>query len=65
MPLDNWTEVLRCMHCAQTGVANLSQDANGIIVIHSLPAGFRAVTSEYGDTFFCDACDRPATTRLK
>jgi hypothetical protein len=36
---------------------------DGAIVVDSLPAGFRAVTSKYGDTFYCRACDRPVSAR--
>jgi hypothetical protein len=58
-----WTEVLRCATCGLTGVACLAQPNNlaPIIVINKMPAGFTAIASEYGDTFFCEACNRPAT----
>jgi hypothetical protein len=60
---DQWTEILRCGNCAATGVASLSQGGNDAIVIST--AGFRAFSSEYGDTFYCEACNRPAGTSLK
>jgi hypothetical protein len=65
--LDHWTEVLRCPFCALTGVASLSQGATDdlIIAVDGLPSGFKAVSSEYGDTFFCEVCDRAATTSIK
>jgi hypothetical protein len=56
---EHWTEVLRCPNCGLTGVANLSQGA--AIVIDTISEGFRAVSSEYGDTFLCEGCNRPAT----
>jgi hypothetical protein len=62
---DQWTEILRCQSCAMTGVASLSQNSNGTVIINKLPAGFKAVSSEYGDTFYCKACNRPAGTSLK
>ena len=62
---DQWTEILRCRNCAATGVAILSQNGNEAVFIKMLPAGFKAVSSEYGDTFFCEACNRPAGTSLK
>lgn len=62
---DRWTEILRCSSCAVTGVASLSQESTGSILINELPAGFKAVSTEYGDTFFCEACSRPAGTSLK
>jgi hypothetical protein len=59
---DHWTEVLRCPDCALTGVADLSQTRNNssAVIIDHLPAGFRRVTSEYGDTFYCKTFNRPA-----
>jgi hypothetical protein len=65
--LDRWTEVLRCPFCALTGVAVLSQAAtDGLAVaVDELPSGFRAISSEYGDTFFCSDCNRAATTTIK
>jgi hypothetical protein len=62
---DQWTEILRCQSCALTGVASLSQNSNGTVIINKLPAGFKAVSSAYGDTFYCKACNRPAGTSLK
>jgi hypothetical protein len=56
---EHWTEVLRCPNCGLTGVANLSQVA--AIVIDTISEGFKAVSSEYGDTFLCQGCNRPAT----
>jgi hypothetical protein len=51
---DQWTEIWRCRYCALTGVASLSQNGNDAAVIKMLPAGFRAASSEYGDTFYCE-----------
>jgi hypothetical protein len=62
---DLWTEVLRCRACALTGVASLSLAGNGEVVIIRLPIGFKAVSSEYGDTFYCKGCNRPASTTVK
>jgi hypothetical protein len=64
---DHWTEILRCPFCALTGVASLSQGTTGglAIVVDELSSGFKAVSSEYGDTFFCSACNRAAATTLR
>jgi hypothetical protein len=66
-PLDHWMEVLRCPFCALTGVASLSQWATDdiAIVVDDLPSGFKAVSSEHGETFFCTVCNRAATTVTK
>jgi hypothetical protein len=62
---DHWTEVLRCPNCALTGVAVLSlPNGSDSVRLETLPAGFRAVTSKYGDTFYCVTCDRPASEVL-
>lgn len=55
--LEHWTEVLRCPNCGLAGVTNLSQPKQvaAAIVIDNMPEGFRAVSSQYGDTFFCAA----------
>jgi hypothetical protein len=59
---DHWTEVLRCPYCGQTGVAVLSQPTGSdSVIVETLPASFKAVTSKYGDTFYCVVCDRPAS----
>jgi hypothetical protein len=62
---DQWTEVLRCRNCALTGVASLSQGRDGAIAINRLPVGFKAVSSEFGDTFYCKGCNRPAMASVK
>ena len=49
---EHWTEVLRCLNCGLAGVANLSQPITlgGAILIDSISEGFKAVSSQYGDT---------------
>jgi uncharacterized Zn finger protein len=63
MSFECWTEVLRCPNCGLTGVANLSQPkhADAVIVIDTISQGFKATSSQYGDTYLCEGCDRPAT----
>jgi hypothetical protein len=60
---EHWMEVLRCLNCGLAGLANLSQpkQVGDAIVIDNISEGFRAVSSQYGDTFFCEDCNRPAT----
>jgi hypothetical protein len=64
---DQWTEVLRCPHCALAGVASLSQgdSESSAIIVDNLPSGFRNVSSQYGDTFFCESCNRAASASTK
>jgi hypothetical protein len=31
--------------------------------VESIPAGFKVVRLEFGETFYCEACDLPAQTR--
>jgi hypothetical protein len=65
--LDRWTEVLRCPFCTLTGVASLSLGTPDdlAIVVDDLPSGFKVVSSKYGDTFFCEACNRAAVATTK
>jgi hypothetical protein len=65
MAFKHWTEILRCPSCALTGVAFLYQQPSGMVVIDTLPVGFERVTSNYGDTFYCSACGRPAREDTK
>jgi len=62
---EKWTEVLKCPYCALVGTADLFQNGRGIVQTLRLPAGFKVVSSEYGDTFDCKACNLPARTTLK
>jgi len=53
---------LRCANCALTSVAILSQPKGGeSVFVETLPTGFRSVVTKYGDTFYCEACNRPAS----
>ena len=63
--LEKWAEILRCQHCALAGAADVVQRGNGMVQSLRLPAGFKAVPTEYGDTFYCKACNQPARTTLK
>jgi hypothetical protein len=58
---DKWNEQLRCRHCRNTGVANLSQfNGANMPTVHSISGGFKAVETEYGPDFHCGACNVPA-----
>jgi hypothetical protein len=63
--LEKWTELLRCPHCTLTGTADLAQEGKGIVKTVRLPVGFKTVPSEYGDTFYCKACNLPVRITLK
>jgi hypothetical protein len=52
-------------YCTLTGTADLAQKACGIVQTLRLPAGFKAVPTEYGDTFYCKTCNQPARATLK
>jgi hypothetical protein len=62
---DPWTEILGCPECALAGVASLSQPEDAAEARVSIPDGFKRVTIEFGDTFFCVACDRPARATIR
>jgi hypothetical protein len=60
-----WTELLTCPNCGQSGLVHLSQPEGRVydFSVEAVPAGFKVVSmANYGETFFCKACDRPAVT---
>ena len=60
-----WTELLICLNCGQSGVAHLSQPEGRAydVIVEVVPTHFKIVHLEFGDTFYCKACDRPADTK--
>jgi hypothetical protein len=32
--------------------------------VEAVPAGFKVVRVEFGEVFYCEACDRPADTQF-
>jgi hypothetical protein len=57
-----WSEFLTCPKCGGSGKARLSQREEAFSIrIESVPAGFDAVISEFGVTFFC-GCGAEAVT---
>jgi len=59
-----WTESLTCPNCGQSGPVHLSQPEGRVydFSVEAVPAGFKVVRTEYGETFFCQACDRHVVT---
>jgi hypothetical protein len=59
-----WTELLTCPNCGQSGPVHLSQPEGRVydFSVEAVPAGFKVVRTAYGETFFCKACDRQAVT---
>ena len=57
---DEWNEELRCPECGKTGVVSLSQGGGADIpTVHSVPDGFKVVSTQYGPDFHCRTCDIP------
>jgi hypothetical protein len=63
--LNQWTELLTCSNCGMSGSARLSQREKRAydFSVEAIPSGFKVVRLEFGDTFYCEACNRPADTR--
>jgi hypothetical protein len=59
-----WTELLTCPNCGQSGRVHLSQPEARVydMSVEAVPAGFKVVRLAYGETFFCKSCDRQAVT---
>jgi hypothetical protein len=61
-PPNQWTELLSCSKCRISGFARFSQPKERAydFIVEAIPAGFKVVRLEFGDTFYCEACDQPA-----
>ena len=62
---NQWTELLTCSNCGMSGSARLSQPEKRAydFSVEAIPAAFKIVRLEFGETFFCAACNRPADTK--
>jgi hypothetical protein len=49
-----WTELLTCPNCGQSGPVHLSQPEGRVydFSVEAVPAAFKVVQPEYGETFF-------------
>ena len=55
---DEWNEQLRCPKCSKTGMASLSQEFDSdLVIVHSVPDGFKVVAAQYGPDFKCTTCN--------
>ncbi len=63
-PGSTWIELLTCPQCGQSGTAHLSQPEGSAFgtSVEAMPAGFKVANHEFGETFFCEVCDRLAVT---
>jgi hypothetical protein len=63
--LNHWTELLTCPNCGMAGSAHLSRPEKRAFdfSVDATPEGFKVVSLEFGETFYCDACNCPAHTR--
>ena len=62
---DKWTELLTCSNCGMSGSACLSRPEKRAydFNVEAVPAGFKVVRVEFGEAFYCEACNRPADTQ--
>lgn len=59
--IDQWNEELRCPKCKKKGIASLSQPKQAEApTVEAVPVGFKAVQTEFGPDFRCEACNIPA-----
>ena len=63
---DQWTELLACSNCGISGSARFSRPEKRAydFSVEAIPAGFKVVRLEFGDTFYCEACDQLAGTKM-
>jgi hypothetical protein len=62
---DPWTESLACSNCGRSGSARLSQPKKRSFdfTVEAISAGFKIVRLEFGQVFYCEACNRPAEAK--
>ena len=62
---DKWTELLTCSNCGMSGSARLSRPEKRAydFKVEAVPAGFKVVPVEFGEAFYCEACNLPADTQ--
>jgi hypothetical protein len=60
-----WIESLTCPNCGMSGSACLSQPGKRAydFSVEAIPVGFKVVRLQFGDAFFCEACNLQAHTR--
>jgi hypothetical protein len=63
---NRWTELLTCSNCGISGSAHLSRPEKRAydFDVETIPVGFKVVRLEYGDTLYCEACNRLADTKM-
>jgi hypothetical protein len=63
---DKWTELLTCSNCGMSGPAHFSRPEKRAydFNVEAVPAGFKIVRVEFGEAFYCEACNRPADTQM-
>jgi hypothetical protein len=62
---DKWTELLTCPNCGMSGPARLSKPEKRAydFSVEAIPAGFKVVRLEFGEAFYCKACNHLADTK--
>jgi hypothetical protein len=62
---NHWMELLTCPNCGMAGSAHLSRPEKRAFdfSVGATSEGFKVVRLEFGETFYCDACNCPADTR--
>jgi hypothetical protein len=62
---NQWTELLTCSNCGMSGSASFSKPEKRAydFSVEAIPTGFKVVRMEFGETFYCEACNRPADTK--
>jgi hypothetical protein len=60
---DRWTEWLTCPNCGISGSAHFSQPDQRVydFTVEAVPPAFKVVRLEFGEIFYCKACDRQRT----
>ena len=61
---NRWTELLTCSNCGMSGSTRLRPEKRAYdFSTEAIPAAFEVVRLEFGETFYCRACNCPADTK--
>jgi hypothetical protein len=62
---NQWIELLTCPNCGESGTVQLSQPEGRVydVSVEAVSAGFKVVRVEFGEAFYCKACNLPTDAK--
>lgn len=62
---NQWIELLTCPNCGESGTVQLSQPEGRVydVSVEAVSAGFKVVRVQFGEAFYCKACNLPTDAK--